>query len=170
MVSKSLTALSTLTATRKRMRSSTPVSDHRASGTRGIDRALGSPILIVCLLLLSAAFLFVDRAAMPIQLWDESRNIVNALEMHARGFSLVTTYADTQDLWNTKPPLLICLMAGSVSVFGPSVWALRLPSMIATLGTIALLFWFVRRATGSRLTAALAAGLAGDQPGVLRRA
>ena len=141
------------------MRSSTPRSDYRASGTRGIDGALSSPILILCLLLLSAAFLFIDRAAMPIQLWDESRNIVNALEMHARGFSLVTTYADTQDLWNTKPPLLIWLMAGSISVFGPSVWALRLPSMIAALGTIALLFWFVRRTTQLRLTAALAAGL-----------
>ncbi|WP_404371481.1 ArnT family glycosyltransferase [Sphingomonas sp. MMS24-J45] len=104
-------------------------------------------------------FLFVDRAAMPIQLWDESRNIVNALEMHARGFSLVTTYGGAPDLWNTKPPLLIWLMAGSVALFGPETWALRLPSMVAALATIALLFWFVRRTTGSRLTAMLAAAL-----------
>ena len=114
---------------------------------------------LVAILLLSALFLFLDRRTMPIQLWDESRNIVNALELRAHGFGLVTTYAGAPDLWNTKPPLLIWLMAASVTVFGPSEWALRLPSMLASLGTIAILFWFVRRTTGSVATAALAAAL-----------
>ena len=132
----------------------------------GVSRVTGgraqstTPVaILIAILLVSAAFLFFDRTAMPIQLWDESRNIVNALEMRARGFSLVTSYDGAPDLWNTKPPLLIWLMAGSVALFGPETWALRLPSMIAALGTIALLFWFVRRTTGSVATAALAAGL-----------
>ncbi len=116
-------------------------------------------LIPVAILLLSALFLFVDRTTTPIALWDESRNIVNALEMRERGFALVTTYADAPDLWNTKPPLLIWLMAASVALFGPSEWALRLPSMIAALGTVAILFWFVRRTTGSQATAALAAAL-----------
>ncbi|GGA34319.1 ArnT family glycosyltransferase [Sphingomonas psychrolutea] len=114
---------------------------------------------LVAILLLSTLFLFLDRRTMPIQLWDESRNIVNALELQARGFGLVTTYAGAPDVWNTKPPLLIWLMAASVTVFGPSEWALRLPSMVAALGTVAIVFWFVRRTTGSVATAGLAAAL-----------
>ena len=132
----------------------------------GVSRVTGgraqstTPVaILIAILLVSAAFLFFDRTAMPIQLWDESRNIVNALELRTRGFSLVTTYGGAPDLWNTKPPLLIWLMAGSVALFGPETWALRLPSMIAALGTIALLFWFVRRTIGSRFTAALATAL-----------
>lgn len=140
------------------MRSTSPTSPRRALASRVTSGWTGSSVLIA-VLLLSALFLFVDRATMPIQLWDESRNIVNALEMRQRGFGLVTTYAGAPDVWNTKPPLLIWLMAASVSVFGPSEWALRLPSMLAALGTVAMLFWFVRRTTGSVATAALAAAL-----------
>lgn len=142
------------------MRSALPIPHRRTLAWPGIRAGLASPTLIAgTVLLLAAAFLFVDRAAMPIQLWDESRNIVNALELRARGFSLVTTYGGAADLWNTKPPLLIWLTAGSVALFGPEIWALRLPSMIAALGTIAMLFWFVRRTTGSVATAALAGAL-----------
>lgn len=127
---------------------------------RSPGRLLGRTVLVGALiLLLSTAFLFIDRATLPIQLWDESRNIVNALEMHRDGLGLVTTYGGAPDLWNTKPPLLIWLMAGSVGIFGPSEWALRLPSMVAALGTISLLFWFVRRTTGSTVNAALSAAL-----------
>ncbi|WP_445192600.1 ArnT family glycosyltransferase [Sphingomonas sp. Tas61C01] len=116
-------------------------------------------LVAVVSLLLAATFLFVDRATMPIRLWDESRNIVNALEMHRAGIGLVTTYGGAPDLWNSKPPLLIWLMAASVDAFGPSLWALRLPSMVAGLATIALVFWFVRRVSGSASTAWLGAAL-----------
>ena len=34
---------------------------------------------------------------MPIQLWDESRNVVNALEMQRSGLALVTTYDGAPD-------------------------------------------------------------------------
>ncbi|MGY4398702.1 4-amino-4-deoxy-L-arabinose transferase-like glycosyltransferase [Sphingomonas sp. UYAg733] len=121
-----------------------------------IDRTV---VVAALILIVSAALLFMDRATMPIQLWDESRNIVNALEMREHGFALITTYGGAPDLWNTKPPLLIWLMTASVGVFGPTEWALRLPSMIAALGTILLLFWFVRRTTRSMAIAALAAAL-----------
>src|SRR5689334_10249299 len=112
-----------------------PPSQPIASG-----RARRGLFVAAAILILSAAFLFIDRSVMPIQLWDESRNIVNALEMRESGSWLVTTYGGAPDLWNTKPPLLIWLMAASVGVFGLSEWALRLPSMIAALGTLAILF------------------------------
>ncbi|MES1971479.1 MAG: glycosyltransferase family 39 protein [Pseudomonadota bacterium] len=138
-----------------------PISARRPFASRRSRRwPLDRTTLIAALVvLLAAAFLFLDRATMPIQLWDESRNIVNALEMRRHGFSLVTTYRGAPDLWNTKPPLLIWLMAASVGIFGPTEGALRLPSMVAALGTVLLLFWFVRRTTRSTGTAALAAAL-----------
>jgi 4-amino-4-deoxy-L-arabinose transferase-like glycosyltransferase len=108
-------------------------------------------------LLAAALFLFHDAQTTPIILWDESRNAMNALEMRRTGFSLVTTYDLRPDLWNTKPPLLIWLMYGSMALFGPSEWALRLPSALASLGTLIILILFVRRITGS-LGTGLAAG------------
>ena len=106
-----------------------------------------------------AAFMFFDLRILPIVLWDESRNAANALEMHRRGFSLVTTYGLRPDVWNTKPPLLIWLMWAAMAVFGPSEWAMRLPSMLAAMGTLALVLSFARRVTGSTGTAVLAAFL-----------
>lgn len=86
----------------------------------------GAVLLLAC-----AVFMFVDRRVPPIILWDESRLAVNALEMHQRGWSLLTTYGFDPDLENTKPPLMIWLMNASVAIFGRSELALRLPSMAA---------------------------------------
>lgn len=106
------------------------------------------------------AFMFLGGHTPPIVLWDESRVAVNALEMHLGGhLSLVTTYGFAPDLWNTKPPLLIWLMDLSMSLFGVSEWAMRLPSALAAMGTLALTFAFTRRVTGARWAGALAAGL-----------
>jgi len=115
-------------------------------------KARQSPAFVAAFLLVCALFLYWDAARSPIVLWDESRNIVSALEMRATGFGLVTTYGFSPDLWNTKPPLLIWLLWGSVGLFGPSVWALRVPSMAASLGTLLLTFLAARRATGSDRT------------------
>jgi 4-amino-4-deoxy-L-arabinose transferase-like glycosyltransferase len=114
-------------------------------------------LVTAAVLMLSAIFLFAGNHAIPIVLWDESRNVVNALEMKQTGLSLVTTYGGYPDLWNTKPPLLIWLMTGSTLLFGSSEWALRLPSMLAAMGTLWLVMYFVRRTTGSIGTGALAA-------------
>jgi 4-amino-4-deoxy-L-arabinose transferase-like glycosyltransferase len=107
-----------------------------------------------------AGFMFFNVRTPPIILWDESRMAVNALEMHLSGhMRLVTTYGFQPDLWNTKPPLLIWLMDMSASLFGVSEWSLRLPSMIAAMGTLALVMSFTRRVTQSFLAGALAAVL-----------
>jgi 4-amino-4-deoxy-L-arabinose transferase-like glycosyltransferase len=70
--------------------------------------------------------------------------------MALTGFSLVTTYDFRPDLWNTKPPLVIWLMSGSLRLFGFHEWALRLPSALAAIGTLGLCLLFVRKVTGSR--------------------
>jgi 4-amino-4-deoxy-L-arabinose transferase-like glycosyltransferase len=108
------------------------------------------------LLFATALFMFLDARTPPIILWDESRLAVNALEMHLHGLGLVTTYAFDPDLWNTKPPLMIWLMALSADWLGPSELALRLPAMVSGMATLAVVFAFVRRITQANGPAALA--------------
>jgi 4-amino-4-deoxy-L-arabinose transferase-like glycosyltransferase len=120
----------------------------------GAGQPLGAARWIaVAFLVLAALFLTSDIALHPLVLWDESRLAVNALEMSQRGFSLITTYGFKPDLWNTKPPLLIWLEAGSIRLFGPSEWALRLPSVLAALATVALVMRFSWRLGHSRFVA-----------------
>jgi 4-amino-4-deoxy-L-arabinose transferase-like glycosyltransferase len=104
----------------------------------------------------SLPLLFLSLGALPIVLCDESRLANNAIEMYQDGFSLVTTYLHHPDLWNTKPPLLIWLMAAFFHIFGPSEWALRLPSALAALATCCMVYCLCRNVTRCRL-----AGIAG---------
>ena len=120
------------------------------------DRRLRAKLVAAGLLVLCALFMFVDPRTPPIIIWDESRLAVNALEMNQHGWSFVTTYGFAPDLWNSKPPLMIWLMNASMTLFGPSELALRLPAMLAALGTLLVVFVFVRRVTHSVATAALA--------------
>ena len=126
---------------------------------------VGHRALLAGLLALFAVFMFVDLRTPPIIIWDESRLAVNALEMYQGGWSLVTTYGFAPDLWNTKPPLMIWLMTASLHLFGPSELALRLPSMIAAVGTLAIVFTFVRTNTKSLAAASLAVVLLGTSVG-----
>jgi 4-amino-4-deoxy-L-arabinose transferase-like glycosyltransferase len=118
-------------------------------------RSGGIPDLAL-IAIFAAPLLFLGLSDFPILLWDESRLANNAIEMHRDGLGLVTSYLGHPDLWNTKPPLLVWLMTMSISLFGPSEWAIRLPSTIAALATSGLVYWFCRSAAGSR-----GAGIAG---------
>ncbi|MEO8152349.1 MAG: glycosyltransferase family 39 protein [Rhizobacter sp.] len=81
----------------------------------------------------------------PIDLWDESRLANNALEMARSGLSLVTTFDGAPDHWNTKPPLLIWLMAICIRLLGANEWAVRLPSVMAAFATGLIMFLFCAR-------------------------
>jgi 4-amino-4-deoxy-L-arabinose transferase-like glycosyltransferase len=104
---------------------------------------LARPENQLLLLLPLAIFpLYYELGRNPVQLWDESRMAVNAAEMARDGHWLVPHFGGLPDHWNTKPPLLIWLEALSFRMFGFSTWALRLPTLLATLATVALLFRF----------------------------
>jgi 4-amino-4-deoxy-L-arabinose transferase-like glycosyltransferase len=90
----------------------------------------------------ATSVLFYRLGALPIAVWDEARLANNALEMTKTGLSLITTYDGIADHWNTKPPLLIWLMSISIRVLGPNEWAVRLPSVLAALTTVAIVFAF----------------------------
>ncbi|MDQ2772607.1 MAG: glycosyltransferase family 39 protein [Bacteroidota bacterium] len=100
-----------------------------------------------------------------LHVWDEARLAVNAAEMLRSGDWLVVRYAGQPDLWNTKPPLLIWLQAGSLQVLGYSMWAFRLPSVLAALGTAWLLYRFGRYTLSSRFVGSFAALILASSPG-----
>ena len=89
--------------------------------------------------------LYYELGRNPIQIWDESRMAVNAAEMARDGHWLVPHFGGRPDHWNTKPPLVIWLEALSFRMFGFSAWALRLPTLLASLTTVWLLFRFAAR-------------------------
>lgn len=110
--------------------------------------------LFVILIAMIPLFGFLNT--LSIRLWDEARNSINAYEMYKNGYSFITTYNGNPDLWNTKPPLLIWLIASSMHLFGVNEMALRLPSAIAALFTTFLVFRFVSKETNSPLAGLIA--------------
>jgi 4-amino-4-deoxy-L-arabinose transferase-like glycosyltransferase len=128
------------------------------------DNGQLSPILIdrislavlFCVLFVTLIF---NSDKMPMQLWDESRNANNALEMARSGHWLIPTYAGFPDHWNTKPPLLIWLIAGLLRLGLPPLWALRTPSIIAAAATLGLIWGVLRYGLRDRLAATLGGAL-----------
>jgi 4-amino-4-deoxy-L-arabinose transferase-like glycosyltransferase len=90
---------------------------------------------------------FID--ALPIYLWDESRQAANAIEMYTNHNWIVTYFDGAPDMWNTKPPLLIWLQVLCMNIMGCTVMALRMPSVIAAFATTLSLFFFIKKETGN---------------------
>ncbi len=101
---------------------------------KGLGIAL---LLIICYFPL---FFYLD--SLPIQLYDESRLAINAMEMADHGNFLVTHYGGTPDMWNTKPPLMIWLQVLCFKIFGFGELGVRLPSALAGLATVLFIGFF----------------------------
>jgi len=65
--------------------------------------------------------------------WDESRHGVNAYEMLKEGNLIKSTYLYETDYYNLKPPLSMWTIMVSMTLFGKTVFAMRLPSVICYL-------------------------------------
>lgn len=117
-----------------------------------------SPLLLV--LVGSLIFLFNLGGA---NLWDddEPKNASCGREMYERGDWVVPTF--NEELRSHKPILLYWAMIASYSLFGVSEFSARLPSVIASLGTVFLCFQIGRllydRATGFMAGLLLCSGL-----------
>ena len=101
--------------------------------------------LLLLLAVLAFFPLLFELGRNPVQLWDESRVAVNAVNMALHGHWLVPSFDGAPDHWNTKPPLLIWLQALDFKLFGFSTWALRLPTAVASVTTVFLVFRFAAR-------------------------
>lgn len=102
-------------------------------------------LAIYTVLTIAVAFVFFwNLDALSLRTYDESRQAVNALEMARSGNLLVTSFDGKPDMWSTKPPLLIWLMAGSMKTIGYNEFAARLPSALAASATVVIIFTFLR--------------------------
>lgn len=115
-------------------------------------------ICMAVLLILASIPLFMRLDALPLFIYDEARLANNALEMARNGDWLVTHYNGEPDLWNTKPPLTIWVQIVFMKIFGFDTLGLRLPSALAGLAAILLVFHFTWRRTHCAL-AAMGAGM-----------
>jgi 4-amino-4-deoxy-L-arabinose transferase-like glycosyltransferase len=82
---------------------------------------------------------------LTVELWDESIYANNAIEMAIRGHWLTPTYDWTVDHWNVKPPLMVWIFAALYKMGLPPMVALRLPSSIAALACVMVVFFFARK-------------------------
>jgi 4-amino-4-deoxy-L-arabinose transferase-like glycosyltransferase len=103
----------------------------------------------------------VQPAGSPLVEHDETRYAEIAREMLVSGDYTVPHLNGVP--WYEKPPLLFWAGAASMRLFGPTPWAARLPSRLAGLATLGLLFWWVAR-EGDRRRALLAAVIAVGTP------
>jgi 4-amino-4-deoxy-L-arabinose transferase-like glycosyltransferase len=116
--------------------------------------------ILYCTLLvaLTAIMVLPGSLTLPMELWDESRTANNAMEMAQHGGWMVPTFGGVPDHWNTKPPLLIWIMAALLRTGLDPMFAVRLPSVIATMGSVLLVYVTCRAAIHDR-QAGLLAGL-----------
>lgn len=99
----------------------------------------------VLLVSLCAFPLFYNLGSVGAQMWDESRNGVNALEMFYNHNYLVTYFEEHPDMWNTKPPLFIWSVVVCMKFLGTTVLALRLPSALSGLVIVIYGFFFSKK-------------------------
>jgi len=127
------------------------------------EHALGSlavrryGLCVAFVLVLMAVNVFAGLSSVALNDSDEARYGVAAWEMlHNKSF-ILTTYAGQPEYWNLKPPLGYWLMALSFWIFGPTPFALRLPSALCAIGAVAVAMAISRRWLGRR--ASLLTGL-----------
>src|SRR5688572_8140979 len=111
--------------------------------------------LLVLFALVVVFPVYWQLTGIPIRQWDESRLAVNAAEMLDNGNWIVTYFGGNPDLWNTKPPLQIWLIALSIKLFGYTEFAVRFPTTLAVLATFGVIFIFSLRHFKSVLIAVL---------------
>lgn len=105
-----------------------------------------------CLIFILLLFIFLIGTTFfinPIYIWDEAIYANNALEMSHTHNMFVLTLDYQPDLYNTKPPLAIWLMAISIKLFGANEFAVRLPSILAFLGLLIVVLRFSKKHFGS---------------------
>jgi 4-amino-4-deoxy-L-arabinose transferase-like glycosyltransferase len=108
-------------------------------------------VLVSAVLALAAFNLTYRLGNESLTEWDSSLYVTSAFEMLESGDWIVTTFNGETDYYNSKPPLNVWLIALSLKAFGPSLTAMRVPSILAAWLTVAVLVWWSTRRFGSRV-------------------
>lgn len=117
--------------------------------------------LPVLAFVIAGAMVLARLGDLPLLAPDEGRNAEVAREMMGSHAWLIPTYDGV--VYLDKPAFYFKLVALSLSVFGESEWAARLPSALFGVALLAVVFAFCRRAYDAR-TAALAVLVVATSP------
>jgi 4-amino-4-deoxy-L-arabinose transferase-like glycosyltransferase len=105
-------------------------------------------------IVMGLVFLFVSRflamCLVPINDTTEARYAEIARKMLETG-NWITPWHDYGTPFWAKPPLSIWLSAVSMKLFGVSEWAVRLPSMILSMGVVGLVWCLAKKQSGSQV-------------------
>ena len=87
---------------------------------------------ILFFMLITAIFLELWKIGQaPVEEWDEARRGINATGMMEYSDYFSYQFVDQADLFNTKPPLAVWLIALNFKIFGVTTFALRFHSVLA---------------------------------------
>ena len=129
------------------------------AGSAVLWRGLAIDLMLATLLLTVTALVILPGALdLPMEVWDESRVANNAIEMAMHGGWIVTTFGGVPDHWQLKPPLLVWVMAVLLRTDMDPMLAIRLPTILSTLGSVMLVYASCRMLLEDRL-AGLIGGL-----------
>ena len=110
-------------------------------------------VTLLCLILF-----FFQLGSLPLLDPDEPVYAQTAKEMLAAGDWLSPRIFG--EVWFDKPPMYYWLVAGVTMLLGPTEWAARLPAAAMALGTVWLVYAFMKNRFGSASAAASAVVLA----------
>jgi 4-amino-4-deoxy-L-arabinose transferase-like glycosyltransferase len=114
-------------------------------------------LLHLCIIgAVSYLIFFYNLDSAPVYIWDESRLANSAIEMTDSNNWLIPTFNNTPDMWSVKPPLVVILQAICMKIFGYNELAIRLPSAIAAVMTVLLLYYFLSKKAGNPMWALFA--------------
>ncbi|HNB82122.1 MAG TPA: glycosyltransferase family 39 protein, partial [Chitinophagaceae bacterium] len=97
--------------------------------------------VVLFLLVLVACTIYRE----PAYIWDEALYLNNAIEMHHYHDYSRALYGGVPDFYNSKPLLAVWLESFFFSMGGYAVWIARIPSFLALVGTLILMYRFVYR-------------------------
>ena len=123
-------------------------------------------ILVLSVLVYFTCIHHIDK--LPIRLWDEGLNAVNAYEMNLNGNYIVRYFEGKPDMWNVKSPFLTWCQVLSIKILGVNELAIRLPSIIAVLSTIFSIIYFCTKVLNKKYYGYLAALILISSPGYVR--
>lgn len=131
------------------------LSREQLSAPAGASSAAQTVRVLFGVLLLLLAIAWIEPRGSGLAEPDETRYAEIPREMLAAGDLVVPRLNGVP--YFEKPPLLYWANAASISVFGHTPWAVRLPTRLAGLGTVLILILAVARDRGR--AAGLAAGI-----------
>ncbi|MFF2449451.1 ArnT family glycosyltransferase [Neobacillus sp. NPDC058068] len=113
-------------------------------------RKLFNLYFLVMMFLFTLAFfnIFYKLGDFPIYSWDEARHGINAYEMFKKGNYIVSTYMNSIDYWNLKPPLSFWANIAGFNLAGFNAYGLRLFSAISAMLTIIVTAAFTYKTFG----------------------